>query len=88
MCSSKSATVTWQPAAGALRYLVDASSTDGLYNSSCNSTSLSCNLERLVCGTSYNVCVAALDDTCRSVRSVFNQKISGEGSAYRYPTEP
>lgn len=79
LCSSNSAAVTWLLSSGALRYRATAVNFNGSHTVSCNSSLPSCTAGQLLCGTSYNVTVVALDDVCSSGRSVAAQVRSGEG---------
>ncbi|XP_053096527.1 uncharacterized protein LOC113530559 [Pangasianodon hypophthalmus] len=77
LCSSNSAAVTWLSSSGALRYRAIAVNINGSHTVSCNSSLPSCTAGQLLCGTSYNVTVVALDDACSSGRSVATQVRSG-----------
>ncbi|XP_053338582.1 fibronectin type III domain-containing protein 7-like [Clarias gariepinus] len=78
LCSSNSVAVTWQSSSGALRYRADAVNINRSQTVSCNSSLPSCTVGQLLCGTSYNVTVVALDDECSSVKSLAAQVLSGE----------
>lgn len=80
LCSSNSAAMTWLSSSGALRYQADAVSINRSHNVSCNSSLPSCTVGQLLCGTSYNVTVVALNGACSSGRSITTQVRSGEGS--------
>lgn len=80
LCSSNSAAVTWLSSSGALRYQVTAMNINGSHAVSCNSSLAYCTTGQLLCGTSYNVTVVALDDVCTSGKSAVTQVHSGEGS--------
>ncbi|GAA6076390.1 uncharacterized protein LOC113651476 [Tachysurus ichikawai] len=73
ICNSNSAAVTWLSSSGALRYWADAVNINRSHTVSCNSSLPSCTLGPLLCGTSYNITVVAMDDTCSSARSVTTQ---------------
>ncbi|KAM9445384.1 fibronectin type III domain-containing protein 7 [Clarias gariepinus] len=76
LCSSNSVAVTWQSSSGALRYRADAVNINRSQTVSCNSSLPSCTVGQLLCGTSYNVTVVALDDECSSVKSLAAQVLS------------
>lgn len=80
LCSSNSAAVSWLSSSGALRYQANAVNINGSQTVSCNSSLPSCTVGPLLCGTSYNVNVVALDDVCTSGSSVAMQVRSGEGT--------
>ncbi|XP_017343677.1 uncharacterized protein LOC108276481 [Ictalurus punctatus] len=73
LCSSNSAAVSWLSSSGALRYQANAVNINGSQTVSCNSSLPSCTVGPLLCGTSYNVNVVALDDVCTSGSSVAMQ---------------
>ncbi|XP_072276185.1 fibronectin type III domain-containing protein 7-like [Pyxicephalus adspersus] len=64
-CPITSATVTWSANEGAIEYHVLARESRGL-ESNCNSSSASCSLSGLDCGSSYNVQVMAVGHKCSS----------------------
>lgn len=65
-CVSNSAWVTWDASDGALSYTILAQE-DGGHNSSCTSTtSSSCNVPDLKCGTVYTFYVTAVNAHCHS----------------------
>uniref|UniRef100_A0A3B4UUE8 Fibronectin type-III domain-containing protein n=1 Tax=Seriola dumerili TaxID=41447 RepID=A0A3B4UUE8_SERDU len=67
-CVSNSAWMTWDESEGALSYFVLGQGTDG-HNSSCTSTSSSCNVPDLKCGMVYTFHVTAINKHCRSNHS-------------------
>ncbi|XP_074491158.1 uncharacterized protein fndc7b [Sebastes fasciatus] len=67
-CISNDAWVTWDLAAGALGYYVMAQGVGG-HNSSCRTTSSSCNVPDLKCGTLYTFHVTAFNNHCYSNHS-------------------
>ncbi|XP_067460816.1 mucin-4-like [Thunnus thynnus] len=62
-CTTRKALVSWNTAAAATAYSVQATSING-YNSSCSGMGTSCNLNNLVCGQEYSVVVEAMNTGC------------------------
>lgn len=74
-CGSDTAAVSWEAAAGAVRYTVHAREALSIVHSaphytSCRSSTTSCQLNQLQCGTLYNLTVMAEDATCNSSGSI------------------
>uniref|UniRef100_A0A3P9H6B5 Fibronectin type III domain containing 7b n=1 Tax=Oryzias latipes TaxID=8090 RepID=A0A3P9H6B5_ORYLA len=67
-CVSNSVWVTWNPSQGAARYFVHAEAADG-HNSNCTTTSSTCSVQDLKCGTQYTFNVIALNQHCSSNHS-------------------
>lgn len=66
-CGSGAVNVSWQASAGAIAYTVQAYiQSQTVPTASCVSSSTSCTLSQLQCGTMYNVSVLASDGTCNS----------------------
>ncbi|XP_036412774.1 mucin-5AC-like [Colossoma macropomum] len=66
-CANSSAVVVWDRSQGAISYYVYAVSSNG--NISCQSTSPTCVLTNLTCGSTYSVRVVAVGNNCSSVPS-------------------
>lgn len=66
-CAIDSAVVGWDPSQGAISYYVYAVSTKG--NVSCQSTTPTCVLTNLTCGSTYSAYVVAVGNSCSSVPS-------------------
>ncbi|XP_055044899.2 uncharacterized protein fndc7b [Misgurnus anguillicaudatus] len=72
MCDSRVASVSWHASAGAGVYTVLASTQNqSVPQSSCNSSTSSCDLTQLQCGAVYNITVLANDGTCNSSAHAF-----------------
>ncbi|TNN67818.1 Fibronectin type III domain-containing protein 7 [Liparis tanakae] len=69
-CGSDSAAVSWDAAAGAVRYTVHARLDGAQHSTSCSSSTTSCQLKQLQCGKVYNLTVTAEDDTCNSTGGI------------------
>ncbi|XP_063075940.1 uncharacterized protein LOC134465972, partial [Engraulis encrasicolus] len=70
-CVSDTATISWNPADGALSYLVTMQTTNGS-PLSCNSSSTSCSISDLQCGTLYHVSVTAIGNNCNITDGALN----------------
>ena len=70
-CVSDTATISWNPADGALSYLVTMQTTNGS-PLSCNSSSTSCSIGDLQCGTLYHVSVTAIGNNCNITDGALN----------------
>ncbi|KAF4097010.1 hypothetical protein G5714_022979 [Onychostoma macrolepis] len=72
-CDTGIATLSWVEGQGSLQYSTMAQTTDGhtLY---CDTTSTSCSIHGLTCGTLYNFSALASDGTCNSSLTVPIQK--------------
>ncbi|XP_072296578.1 uncharacterized protein [Eucyclogobius newberryi] len=66
ICSSDSATVSWDAAAGADAYTVKASEVGSQYETSCRNDTPSCQLNQLKCGKSYTLTVVSESASCNS----------------------
>lgn len=78
-CSSDILHNTWDNAAGALRYVVEAYGNRGnnsYYN--CTTTSNSCAIAGLHCGEYLSIYITAFDDECASPRSLGPVAETGE----------
>ncbi|XP_066512710.1 fibronectin type III domain-containing protein 7-like [Hoplias malabaricus] len=67
VCANNSAVVVWNQSQGAISYYVYAVSSNG--NVSCQSTSPSCILTHLTCGSTYSARVVAMGNSCSSAPS-------------------
>uniref|UniRef100_A0AAR2JQD7 Fibronectin type-III domain-containing protein n=1 Tax=Pygocentrus nattereri TaxID=42514 RepID=A0AAR2JQD7_PYGNA len=67
VCVNSSAVVVWDRSQGAISYYVNAVSSNG--NVSCQSTSPTCTLTNLTCGSTYYVHVVAVGNNCSSMPS-------------------
>ncbi|KAJ8376161.1 hypothetical protein SKAU_G00067410 [Synaphobranchus kaupii] len=67
-CGSSAASVSWEAAKGAVRYVAAAEDSGGNVVS-CGTSGTACNLTGLSCGRTYNVSVTALDEECVGGRS-------------------
>ncbi|KAL7851296.1 hypothetical protein AOLI_G00216520 [Acnodon oligacanthus] len=67
VCANSSAVVVWDRSQGAISYYVYAVSSNG--NVSCQSTSPTCVLTNLTCGSTYYVRVVSVGNNCSSVPS-------------------
>ncbi|CAL8312461.1 unnamed protein product [Gadus morhua 'NCC'] len=65
-CANGMATVTWGLVFGANSYRATASDRNGT-GLSCNSSSTTCQISNLRCGTQYEVLVTAISDDCESI---------------------
>ncbi|XP_034531079.1 uncharacterized protein LOC117806306 [Notolabrus celidotus] len=65
-CSEQTAMVSWYPSNGAWMYEVTANTASG-HNVSCEVNTTNCDLEGLLCGESYSLCVTAVGESCSSV---------------------
>ncbi|CAL8367710.1 unnamed protein product, partial [Boreogadus saida] len=65
-CANGMATVTWGLVFGANSYRATASDRNGT-GLSCNSSSTTCQISDLRCGTEYKVLVTAISDDCESI---------------------
>ncbi|KAK0153692.1 Fibronectin type III domain-containing protein 7 [Merluccius polli] len=68
-CMSGMVTVTWGLVFGANSYMATAFDRNGT-GLSCNSSSTSCQIANLSCGTEYEVRVTAISDDCESISNV------------------
>uniref|UniRef100_A0A3B3HPR2 Fibronectin type-III domain-containing protein n=2 Tax=Oryzias latipes TaxID=8090 RepID=A0A3B3HPR2_ORYLA len=75
-CVSNSVWVSWNPSQGAASYFVHAEAADG-HNSNCTTTSSTCSVQDLKCGTQYTFNVIALNQHCRSNHSTTFQIETG-----------
>ncbi|XP_062308247.1 uncharacterized protein LOC134012721 [Osmerus eperlanus] len=67
-CVTNSAWMTWQPSSGAQTYTVLAVGSDQ-QNLSCTTSTLTCNIPNLACGTNYTFSVIASNAFCNSTPS-------------------
>ncbi|XP_072525550.1 uncharacterized protein [Salminus brasiliensis] len=67
-CANNSAVVVWDHSSGATSYHVSGKGNNG--NVSCQSTTPTCVLTNLICGSTYSVQVVAEGNSCSSVPSV------------------
>ncbi|XP_059839508.1 fibronectin type III domain-containing protein 7-like [Hypanus sabinus] len=73
-CDTKSTSVTWAKAEGALWYITTAEGQDE-HVSLCNTTETSCDFVDLHCSHTYSITVKAMDAYCQSINaSVFETK--------------
>ena len=81
-CATGRATVTWGVAFGANSYRATASDGNGteLFCLGLNSSSESCQISNLMCGTQYTVLVTAISDDCNSTSNTSSQFETGEKS--------
>uniref|UniRef100_A0AAR2LCM5 Fibronectin type-III domain-containing protein n=1 Tax=Pygocentrus nattereri TaxID=42514 RepID=A0AAR2LCM5_PYGNA len=64
-CATNAALLSWTPVRNAIRYIVNATSTNGLM-SSCISPNFNCSLTGLQCGQTYSVYATARGEQCDS----------------------
>ncbi|XP_014840249.1 PREDICTED: uncharacterized protein LOC106916456 [Poecilia mexicana] len=74
-CQTHSATVSWQPGAGAATYAAELMSSSG-HTSSCSANATSCQPSSLHCGEGYNVTVKAIGAACASTAHMAGQLIT------------
>ncbi|KAM8849321.1 fibronectin type III domain-containing protein 7-like [Spinachia spinachia] len=75
-CESQSASVSWQPSAGALSYVSELSALSGA-TISCATNQTKCDLSSLQCGEEYNITVKALGDSCNSTAQMAGHLTTG-----------
>ncbi|XP_032422074.1 uncharacterized protein LOC116722071 [Xiphophorus hellerii] len=74
-CQTHSATVSWQPSAGAVSYATMLTSSSG-HTSSCSTSTTSCQTSFLHCGEEYNVTVKTIGEACNSTAHMAGQLIT------------
>uniref|UniRef100_A0A673CTT0 Fibronectin type-III domain-containing protein n=1 Tax=Sphaeramia orbicularis TaxID=375764 RepID=A0A673CTT0_9TELE len=67
-CNSNKILVEWELSENSPIYVVTAEGHDQTYIT-CNSTTSSCELQDVQCGTQYSIIVATSSDKCSSLRS-------------------
>ena len=83
-CANGMATVSWGLVFGANSYRATAYDRNGT-GLSCNSTSTTCQISNLLCGTQYEVLVTAISDDCTSVSNTSSLFETGEKSELWLP---
>ncbi|KAL1249579.1 hypothetical protein QQF64_020584 [Cirrhinus molitorella] len=68
-CDTRTATLSWIEGQGSLQYFTKAQTMDG-HTLLCDTTSTSCSIHGLTCGTLYNFTALASDGTCNSSLTV------------------
>ncbi|XP_016331309.1 uncharacterized protein LOC107680061 [Sinocyclocheilus anshuiensis] len=68
-CDTGTATLSWVEGQGSLQYFTTAQTMDG-HTLHCDTTSTSCRIHGLTCGTLYNFSALASDGTCNSSLTV------------------
>lgn len=83
-CVTAMATVTWDLVFGAHSYRATAVHRNGT-GQSCNSSSTTCAITNLSCGTEYEVRVTAISDDCEATSNVSNHfETGGKMSCVRW----
>ena len=82
-CSSNTAVVEWQAAAGADSYFVYAIGMEE-HVTGCETDSTSCVVPDLMCGFTYNVSVISVSDQCNNTESPVTQMHSGEAGRIEF----
>ncbi|KAL7397583.1 hypothetical protein ABVT39_024505 [Epinephelus coioides] len=67
-CESNDISVSWQASQGSVSYMAVAMDAQGRWWS-CNTTSTTCQISRLLCGQQYKVYVAGVDENCIGAKS-------------------
>lgn len=75
-CVSNSVWVSWNPSQGAASYFVHAEAADG-HNSNCTTSSSTCSVPDLKCGTQYTFNVIGVNQHCSSNHSTTFQIETG-----------
>ncbi|KAF7202765.1 putative LOC107392962-like protein [Nothobranchius furzeri] len=75
-CNTGKALVSWNPSDGALSYIVMATGPPG-QNVNCKTNMTSCELQGLLCGSSYSVSVMSQGEKCSSVANMVGNLVTG-----------
>ncbi|XP_054888996.1 serine-rich adhesin for platelets-like [Poeciliopsis prolifica] len=74
-CQTHSATVSWQPSAGAVSYATMLTSSSG-HTSSCSTNTTSSKPSFLQCGEKYNITIKAIGEACNSTAHMAGQFVT------------